>query len=125
MTDVVVFNTILGRPFQIKSGMVDSAAENTVTISMLGLSFLVRSLAPTQEENPLTHVEGEKADCGKDLAKGSQVTHYQTNYGVAKGSLSLKGYDVYGGGDKPRTYRMVFPKRAGPSPCPVNVDHVS
>ena len=55
---------------------------------------------------------------GKELAKGSLVTHRQTQNRVAKGGLGSEegGSD---GGDEPRTYRMAFPARAGPRPCPV------
>ena len=57
-------------------------------------------------------------DCNKDLAKGSLVTHCQTQHGVAKGGLGSEG-DESDGGDKPRTYRLAFPARVGPRPCPV------
>ena len=38
---------------------------------------------------------------------------------MAKGGLGSEGYESDGGGDKPRTYRMEFPTREGPRPCPV------
>ena len=38
---------------------------------------------------------------------------------MAKGRLVSEGENIDGGGDEPRTYKMVFPTRAGPRPCPV------
>ena len=55
---------------------------------------------------------------GKDLAKGSLVTHLQTQNGVDKGGLVSEGGGADGGND-PRTYCMAFPVREGPRPCPV------
>ena len=52
------------------------------------------------------------------MAKGSLVTHRQTQHGMAKGGLGLEG-DEYNGGDEPITYRMTFPAKVIPSPCPV------
>ena len=59
-------------------------------------------------------------ECGKDLYNGSLVTHRQTQHGVAKGRLASEEDEADRGGDKPRIYKMVFPKREGPRPCPVN-----
>ena len=49
------------------------------------------------------------------------MTHRQTQHSVAKGGLVSEVGEVDGDdGDKnPRTYRLVFPARAGPRPCPV------
>ena len=47
------------------------------------------------------------------------MTHRQTQHGVAKGGLGSEGDEADGGGDDPRTYRMTFPMRVGPRPCPV------
>ena len=49
------------------------------------------------------------------------MTHRQTHYGVAKGGLRSEGggADGINEGDYPRTYRMVFPEKSGPRPCPV------
>ena len=58
-------------------------------------------------------------ECGKELEKRSLVTHRQNHHGVAKWRLGLEGDEADGGGDKPRTYRMAFPTRAGPRPCTV------
>ena len=58
-------------------------------------------------------------ECGKELAKGSLVTHRQTQHGVAKGRLGSEGDEADGGGDDPRTYKMAFPVRVGPRPFPV------
>ena len=55
---------------------------------------------------------------GKESAKGSLVTHRQTQKGVAKGGLGSEG-DEEDGGDKPITYRLEFPAKAGPRTCPV------
>ena len=57
-------------------------------------------------------------ECGKDLVRGSLATYRQTQHGVAKGGLGQEG-DEEGGGDNPRTFRMAFPKKSGPMPCPV------
>ena len=54
----------------------------------------------------------------KDLAKGSLVAHRQTQHGVAKGGLGQEGGKECGG-DEPRTFRIVFPAKKGPSPWPV------
>ena len=56
--------------------------------------------------------------CRKQIAKGSLLTHRQTHHGVAKGWLVPES-DEADGGDKPQTYRMAFPAKAGPRPCPV------
>ena len=58
-------------------------------------------------------------ECRKELAKGSLVTHRQTKHGVYKGGLGSEGDEVDGGNNEPRNYRMAFPTRAGPRPCPV------
>ena len=58
-------------------------------------------------------------ECRKELTKGSIVTHCQTQLGLTKGRLGSKGDESDGGGDEPRTYKMVFLTRAGPRPCPV------
>ena len=54
-------------------------------------------------------------DYGKDLAKGSLVTHHQTQHGVEKGGLGSEEKEA-DGGDEPRTYRLTFTAKAGPSP---------
>ena len=36
-----------------------------------------------------------------------------------KGRLGLKEDEADGGSNDPRTYKMAFPMRAGPTPCPV------
>ena len=36
-------------------------------------------------------------ECGKELSKGSLVTHRQNNHGMAKGGLGLEGYEADGG----------------------------
>ena len=46
------------------------------------------------------------------------VTHHQTHNWVAKGELGSER-DEADGGEGPRIYRMVFPARAEPRPCPV------
>ena len=58
-------------------------------------------------------------ECGKELEKWSLVTHFQTQNGLAKGGLGSEGDKADGGGDKQRTYRMVFTTREVPRPCPV------
>ena len=60
-------------------------------------------------------------ECGKDLTKGSLVTYRQTHHGVDKGGLVSEGGKADGSdrGNGPRTYRMEFPVRAVPRPCPV------
>ena len=45
------------------------------------------------------------------------MTHRQTQHGVAKVGLGKEGYKE-SGGDKPRNYRMKFPAKSGPRPCP-------
>ena len=57
-------------------------------------------------------------ECGKELAKGSLVAHRQTQHGMEKRGLGQEG-DEEAGGDEPRTYRMVFPTKAGTRTCPV------
>ena len=57
-------------------------------------------------------------ECGKELMKGSLVAHRRIHHGVAKWGLGQEG-DEEEGGDDPRTYRMAFPAKAGPMPCPV------
>ena len=52
-------------------------------------------------------------ECRKELARGSLVTHRQTQHGMAK----AEGYKE-AGGYKPRNYRMEFPAKSGPRPCP-------
>ena len=49
------------------------------------------------------------------------MTHRQTHNGVAKEGLGSEGGGANGsdGGDGTRTYRMDFPARAVPMPCPV------
>ena len=55
------------------------------------------------------------------MTKGSLVTHFQTQHGVAKRGLgSEEGEsDRSDGGYDPRTYRMVFPAQEEPRPFPV------
>ena len=57
-------------------------------------------------------------ECGKEMPKGSLVMHCQTQHGMARGGLGPEG-DEADRGDEPRTYRMAFPAKAGPRPCPV------
>ena len=57
-------------------------------------------------------------ECGKELAKGSLVTHRQTQHIVVKGRLGSDGDKADRGGNDPRTYNMEFTTRAGPRPCP-------
>ena len=57
-------------------------------------------------------------ECGKELTKGSLVTHRQTQHIVAKGGLGSEGDEADKGND-PITYRLEFPAKAGPRPCPV------
>ena len=52
------------------------------------------------------------------MEKGSLVTHRQTHNGVEKGGLGTEGDEAYGG-NNPITYRIYFPAKAGPKPCPV------
>ena len=54
-------------------------------------------------------------ECGKEMTKGSLVTHHQNQYSVAKGGLGSEGgdADVSDRGNYPRTYRMAFPTQAG------------
>ena len=54
-------------------------------------------------------------ECGKELAKGSLVTHLQTQHGMTKGGLGSEG-DKADGGNEPRTYRLAFPEKVGPRP---------
>ena len=58
-------------------------------------------------------------ECGKELEKGSLETHLQTQHGVAKGRLGPEADEADRINDKPRTYKMEFPARAGPRPCSV------
>ena len=53
------------------------------------------------------------------MAKGSLVTHCQTQCGVAKGRLGSEVDETDRGFNEPRTYKMVFLPRAEPRPCPV------
>ena len=46
------------------------------------------------------------------------MAHRQTQHGVAKAGLGQEGKEE-ARGDKPRTYRIAFPAKAGPRPCPV------
>ena len=57
-------------------------------------------------------------ECRKELAKGSLVTHRQTQHGVVKGGLVSEGNKA-DRGNNPITYRLEFPAKAGPRPCPV------
>ena len=56
-------------------------------------------------------------DCGKYLSKGSMVTHHQNQHVVDKGGLGLERYKADRGDNKPRTYMVAFPTRAGHRPC--------
>ena len=48
----------------------------------------------------------------------SLAIHYQTQHIVTRGGSGQK--DNEGDrGDEPRTFKMTFPKKAGPTPCPV------
>ena len=78
----------------------------------------------TGEERSFKEWQQERVLCpeyGNELAMGSLVTHQQTRHSVAKGGLVSEGGEADRGdvGDEPRTYRLVFPARAGPMPCPV------
>ena len=55
------------------------------------------------------------------MAKGSLVTHHQTQHDVGKGGLVSEGGKSDGGdgGNKPRTYILAFPAREGPRPYQV------
>ena len=57
-------------------------------------------------------------ECGKDMTKGSLVTHRQTQNIVAKGGF-VPEVDEAERGYEPRNYSMTFPSKAGPRPCPV------
>ena len=46
------------------------------------------------------------------------MVHRQNQHGVEKGGSGQEG-DKEGGGNKPRTFRTVFPEIAGLMPCPV------
>ena len=45
--------------------------------------------------------------------------HHQIQHSVAKWRLGSEVDEADGGSNEPRTYRMVFPIRVGPRPCPV------
>ena len=45
--------------------------------------------------------------------------HRQTQHGVAKGGFGPEGNEA-GEVNNPRTYRLAFPAKVGPRPCPVN-----
>ena len=55
---------------------------------------------------------------GKELVRGSLDAHFQKQHGIVKVVLLQEGYRV-GGGDDPRTYRVVFLENLGPRNCPV------
>ena len=57
-------------------------------------------------------------ECGKEVAKGSLVAHLQTQHKLVKGRLGQED-DEADGGNEPRNYKMVFPKKARPRTCPV------
>ena len=57
-------------------------------------------------------------DCWKEVENVSLVAHLQTQHGVAKGRLGQEGNEAEGG-NKTRTYRMMFPDKDVPRPCPV------
>ena len=57
-------------------------------------------------------------DCWKEVENVSLVAHLQTHHGVAKGRLGQEGNEAEGG-NKTRTYSMMFPAKDGPRPCPV------
>ena len=54
-------------------------------------------------------------ECGKDMAKGSLVTHCQTHEGMVKWKFGSEVDESDWGGDKPRTYNMVFLERSSHS----------
>ena len=58
-------------------------------------------------------------ECGKEFSKGSMVEHRQTQHGLTKGGSGKEGGKEVGG-EKTRTFRMTFPAKAGPRPCPVD-----
>ena len=51
-------------------------------------------------------------ECGKEIAKGSLVTHRQTQNGVEKWGFGSEGNEADGGNNH-KTYRMVFPAKSG------------
>ena len=57
-------------------------------------------------------------ECGKDIKKGTLVTHLHTHHGVAKGGLVSEGggVDEDDRFDNPRSYKMAFSEWAGPRP---------
>ena len=54
---------------------------------------------------------------GKELEKGSLVTHHQTQNGVAKGGLGSAGDKEDRGSNEPSIYRMEFPTRGSLGPA--------
>ena len=52
------------------------------------------------------------------MAKGTLVMHNQTQHGLAKWGLGTEGNEA-SRGNEPRTYRMAFPVKVIPRPCPV------
>ena len=58
-------------------------------------------------------------ECRKDMDKGSLMIHRQTQHDVANWRWGSEEDKAYRGGDDPRTYKMAFPTRVGPRPCPV------
>ena len=83
-------------------------ADETYTLRMRGEG---RSFKERQKERVLW------PEYRNDLAKGSLMTHRQTQHGMAKGRLGLEGYKADGGVDEPRTYNMAFATKAGPRTC--------
>ena len=53
-------STILGRPFQIKSGMVDSSSKNVVTNMVFGASFPVINKIRTNKKAHPAYVTDEQ-----------------------------------------------------------------
>ena len=51
-------------------------------------------------------------ECGKEIQRGSLVTHRQTQHRVDKGGLVLER-DESGRGDETMNYRMASPDRVG------------
>ena len=58
------------------------------------------------------------SEYSKEMEKGSLVVHHQTKNSVKKGRLGKEG-DEEARGEDTRTYRMAFPAKAVPRPCPV------
>ena len=60
LSNMVVDSTILGRPFQIKAGVVNAAGENVVNSLVIRLSFPVTNEVPKQDVDPPSHAMGQQ-----------------------------------------------------------------